>query len=521
MLWSLLKILVFVTIVAALAYGAGYLMESNEGIQIAVANMEFTLGPLQAVIVMLGLLGLVWLTLKLAGLIVATLRFLTGDETALSRYFDRNRERKGYRALADSMMALASGESRLATVRATKAEKLLAKPELTNLIMAQAAEQSGDKVKAQAAYKRLLAHDASRFVGVRGLMQQKLDAGDTETALKLAEKALLLKPKNESTQDTVLKLQADSGDWSGARSTLSTKLRHGSIPRNLHKRRDAVLALSEAQDAARDGETTKAEAGALEANKLSPDLVPAAVMAASVHVARGKPKVAAKLIRKTWGTNPHPDLAVAFAAIAPDEKPIARINRFGVLTNMNPDNAETRMLKAELNIADENFPAARKALGDLAETDPTVRSLTLMAAIERGEGADDAAVRGWLTKALTASRGPQWVCENCSNPHTEWTAICLHCGSFDTLSWKVPPAKSQAMPASTELLPLIVGSLEDQSAVEEVVEVSETAIVDIVEAATEPDIEISGAEADVIEVAPAAEVITDVEVVETDGADKR
>ncbi len=475
MLWSLLKILVFVAIVAALAYGAGFLMESDEGIRIAVANMEFTFGPLQAVIVMLALLALVWLTLRIAGLIVATLRFLTGDETALSRYFDRNRERKGYQALADAMMALASGESRLASVRAAKAEKLLGKPELTNLITAQAAEQSGDTAKATAAYKRLLAHDASRFVGVTGLMKQKLEAGETETALKLAEKAMVLKPKHEATQDTVLRLQAEGGDWTGARATLNTKLRHGSLPRPLHKRRDAVLALSEAQDAARDGETTKAENGAIEANKLSPELIPAAVMAAETHISRGKPRVAAKIIKKAWASQPHPDLAVAFAKIAPDEKPIARINRFGILTNMMPDNAETKMLKTELQIADENFPAARKALGDLPETDPSVRSLTLMAAIERGEGADDAAVRGWLTKALTASRGPQWVCENCSNPHTEWTAICLHCGGFDTLSWKVPPAKSQAMPASTEFLPLIVGApaVPAETIVEETVSIED------------------------------------------------
>ncbi|PJN92361.1 hypothetical protein CNY89_30355, partial [Amaricoccus sp. HAR-UPW-R2A-40] len=37
-----------------------------------------------------------------------------------------------------------------------------------------------------------------------------------------------------------------------------------------------------------------------------------------------------------------------------------------------------------LALADEDFPAARKALGDLAETQPTARSLAIMAALERG-----------------------------------------------------------------------------------------------------------------------------------------
>ena len=35
-----------------------------------------------------------------------------------------------------------------------------------------------------------------------------------------------------------------------------------------------------------------------------------------------------------------------------------------------------------------------------------------MAAIEKGEGAEEKTIRAWLNKALTASRGPQWVCEN-------------------------------------------------------------------------------------------------------------
>lgn len=44
MLWSLLKILVFVAIVALMAFGAGVLMETAGGVQITVAGIEYTLG---------------------------------------------------------------------------------------------------------------------------------------------------------------------------------------------------------------------------------------------------------------------------------------------------------------------------------------------------------------------------------------------------------------------------------------------------------------------------------------------
>ena len=85
MLWSLIKILVFVAIVAALAIGAAALMEVEGGVRVTVAGTEYTLGPLQSVIGLLVLIVAVWLLLKLLSLGVAFLRFLNGDETALSR----------------------------------------------------------------------------------------------------------------------------------------------------------------------------------------------------------------------------------------------------------------------------------------------------------------------------------------------------------------------------------------------------------------------------------------------------
>src|SRR6056297_719575 len=209
MLWSLFKIVLFVAIVAGLTLGAGFLMESTGGIQITAGGTEFTLGPLQSVIAALVAVVLVWVLLKLIKLLIAALKFINGDETAISRYFDRNRERKGFQALSEGLMALASGEGRLAMAKATKAEKYLHKPELTDLITAQAAEMTGDNRKAEEVYKRLLKSDNTRFVGIRGIMKQKLSAGDTDTALQLAERAFAIKPKHVEVQDTLLQLQAE------------------------------------------------------------------------------------------------------------------------------------------------------------------------------------------------------------------------------------------------------------------------------------------------------------------------
>lgn len=461
MIWSLLRIVIFVCLIAALALGADYLLETEGGVRIAFGNTEFTLTPLQTAIAALIVVVLVWLGLKLAGFLAACIRFLAGDETAISRWFNRNRERRGFEALSESVMALASGEGRTAITMANRAERYLGRPDLTNLIAAQAAEMAGDSKKAEQVYKQLLSDEKTRFVGVRGLMHQKLAEGDVDTALKLAEKAFAIKPRHVETQDTLLRLQADKHDWQAARKTLGAKLKHGSMPRDLHRRRDAVLALAEAKDVFDSTKGIEAREAAIEANRLSPDLVPAAVLAARSYMEDGKLRYATRVLKKAWEATPHPDIASAFAALAPDETPLQRRARFQQLLSAHIGAPEVKMMSAELDIAAEDFPSARRAIGDLAETNPTARVMTIMAAIARGEGADDVVVRGWLARALTAPRGPQWVCENCSTIAAAWEPVCSNCGAFDGLVWTTPKADSVAMPGGDQMLPMIVGSVPD------------------------------------------------------------
>jgi len=456
MLWSLIKILSFVAMVMLISFGAGRLMEAQGGVMIQYAGLELSFGALQAALLVLGLLVSFWLVLKLLGLVVALLRFINGDETALSRYFDRNRERRGFEALSDGLMALASGDGRDAMAKARKADRLLNRPDLTNLIMAQAAVANGDRQTAKATYKKLLKDPKTRFVGTYGLLQQHLQDGDTEVALKLAEHAFALKPRHGETQDVLLKLQAGQEDWRGVRTTLTAKLKHGSLPKDVHKRRDAVFALSQSRDLRAEGKLEEAQTYAVEANRLAPGLVPAALLSAEGHREQNNVKQASRILRAAWQLAPHPDLAAGFAALAPDEASVARLKRFGQFTKGTESHPETKMLMAELYVAMADFDAARQALGDLAKTDPTMRALTILAAIERGDGAGDQSVRRLLTQAISAQRDPQWICDNCGHVHHDWEPVCLNCEAIDSIAWKRPPMSEAVSP---DMLPLIVGHM--------------------------------------------------------------
>ncbi|WP_378942034.1 heme biosynthesis protein HemY [Paracoccus sp. R86501] len=465
MLLSLLKILFFFAVVLALALGAVHLSETAQMLRIQYGGTEIALTPVKAVVALIVLMVLAWIVFKLLGLLLASLRFLAGDETAVNRYFARSRQRKGYDAFSEGMLAVASGEGKLAQDKAAKAAKYLDQPHMTNLLAAQAAETAGNSRRAEAVYKQLLEDDRTRFVGIRGLMRQKLAEGDTAKALMLAQKAYALKPRHKETQDTLLELQTREHDWKGARATLKDKRNQGDLPKNVALRRDAVLALQQASDVLAEGNSISAREAAISAAKASPDLIPAAVLAARSYTAQKDFRSASRILEKTWSVRPHPDLAKAYAEIVPDESASARLRRFDALMRKNADHEETRLLKAELLLAAEDFPGARRALGDLAEKHPTVRTLSIMAAVERGEGADDSVVRGWLTRALTASRGPQWVCDTCHNVMHDWAPVCDSCSGFDTLTWREPEGSrstASTSPTGAEMLPLLVGSPRDR-----------------------------------------------------------
>lgn len=478
MLTSLFKIVLFLMLVVALAFAATYLMDDNNTVigdlMITLAGVEYTLSAIEAVIVLSILVILIWVGLKLLSLLVAILRFINGDDTAISRYFNRSRERRGYRALSEGMMALASGDADAAMSKAVQAERYLQQPALTNLLAAQAAEMSGNMTRAEQIYKELIKDPQTRFVGVRGIMKQRLASGDTHVALKLAQKAFELKPKHEEVQDVLLQLQAQSHDWQGARKTLGVKLKQGKIPRDVHKRREAVLALSQAAEVIDEENSIEKRETAIEANRLSPDLVPAAAMAAREYIVQTKPKLAVRVIKKAWESQPHPDLAAAFSEIEPNETPQERLKRFAQLAKLNPEHVESRLMMAELNLAAEDFPEARRALGDIVENNPDARALTIMAAIERGEGSSDEVVRGWLAKALSAPRGPQWVCDKCNTVHSEWVPVCSSCDALDTLSWREAPQNEMQTSTGIEMLPLLMGAnRNDDQVVEEIVRIDE------------------------------------------------
>jgi HemY protein len=459
MIWLLIRVAIFLAILIAATFAISQLLDTPGAVEITWANRQYSYSPLTFAGMVLAGFACLWALFWVLGLLVAVIRFVTGDETALNRFFTASRERRGVRALTQGMIALAEGDARGAMEKTDKAARLLDTPELTNLLGAQAAQKAGDSTRATDYFKALAREEKTKAIGVKGLLSQAIADGDDDRARLLAQRAFALRPKDGEVMAALFNLQTGAHDWAAARRTLAAEVRTGAMPREIGARRDAVLALAEARLALESGDLTRAREAALEANRRAPALAPAAAAAARAQVEAGSPRKAERTLRKAWKLAPHPDLAAAFAAVVPNEPIAARRKRFVSLIAENPGHPESRMLDAELGLAAEDFPAARAALGNLAETMPTLRSLAIMAAAEKGSGADEQIVRAWLARALSAPRGERWTCEACGHVHDEWAPVCGGCRGVDTLAWIQPKGAGETNETATALLPLVMGSL--------------------------------------------------------------
>jgi len=404
MLGSLIRLLVFLGLVVGGTWAVTELLALEGGVSITLAGQEIFLTPFAAVVALAATFFALYLGLRAIGLALAFIRFLTGDETALSRLFRRGREQRGLDALARGWTALAAGDAKLAAAKAEKAQRLLDRPDLTRLLNARAAELGGDTRRARRYYRALAQEPETAFVGVKGLLGLAMSAGESDRALKLAEHAFALKPDEPEVLETLYQLQSQAFDWKGARRTLAAQKKVGLIGRDEAARRDSTLALALAEDADQARAPEEARRLAIEAAKSDPTNVEAVVAAARHLAAADRKRDASREIVEAWRVNPDPRLAATFAEIEPDESLDRRRKRFARLFEANPAHRETRFLRAELALMASDWAGARTAMEDLGEPEYSARSCAIMAAIARGEGEPEAVVRGWLARALGASR---------------------------------------------------------------------------------------------------------------------
>jgi HemY protein len=421
----------------------------------------------------------------LAGLAIALLFWLVslilGSPRAFLRHRRERRRRAGYRALTRGMVAVAAGDPQEAQRCARRADALLADPPLTLLLSAQAAQLGGDETAAKKFFTAMLDRPETEFLGLRGLLNQALRAGDRGTALHLTERAATLRPDTTWAVESLFELEAREGRWDAALETLAQAVKRRIIPRERARHHRGVILYELSLAALVSGDRARGRNLAAQAQALTPGLAAPAAHHARVLLQDHRTGPAAKAIERAWRTIPHPDLAQVYGDIHDGAPPLERLKSFERLAAQNPDARETHLNLAEVALDAQLWgearrhldqalrappppviarlpnPAPFRATRDLDEnaslTGPTPRLCLMMARLEEAEYGVGPGSREWLDRAVTAMPDPRYVCATCGGESLEWRSHCPHCGSFDALAWRTP-----AWAAAGSTLPILAKS---------------------------------------------------------------
>ncbi len=314
--------------------------------------------------------------------------------------------KKANLALTDGLLAAEAGDVSVANKLAKKAADHADDERLKVLLEARAAESAGDWSAAERAWAQLARLPGGQLAGLRGTAMAAMERGDPSTAESSAREALALKSGADWPFNSLFDLQVARGDWKQALDTLELGERRKLIKGDSVKRRRAVLHTAHAVSLP-NGDRTDAQKALAEAIRAAPDFPPAAWHGARQLLLDKKDKAAMNVLELGWKARPHPAFVQLVRQLSLGEEEALTHKRLRALIEANPEHYESKVLEAELAMAEGDWVAAVKTLALLVETTPTGRLCLLMERALTGYGDKTEAAR-WARMAVTAAREADW-----------------------------------------------------------------------------------------------------------------
>lgn len=426
----MLFVFFFILALAAAAYGLEWLIEQPGSLTLEFAGNHIETSIPVAVA---GLLALTAAVILVWAIIVALVR-LPGRVAGGSR---ERRKAKGLDVISQGLIAVGSGDAARARKAAQLAEKLLPEEPLTQMLVAQAAQLSGDRATSAKAFHKMTLKPETKLLGLRGLHIEAKRREDAEAAAHFANAAHEIAPLPWAGS-AVLEHLAAAGDWEKAREALEKSVSAKAIDLASAQKLRAVIETAMAVSREREHPHDALHL-ARQALKRRPGFVPAAVTAAQVLIRHGDYKQAAKLIEGVWTASPHPELAALYLEALPGESNSQRVARVEKLAKLASQAPASRHIVAEAALAARDFAKAREALAPLVAEGqhPSAHTCLLMAEIEDAENGQNGQVREWLARGSRAPRDPAWMADGVVSKH--WLPMSPATGRLDAFEWKTPP----------------------------------------------------------------------------------
>ena len=287
----------------------------------------------------------------------------------------------------------------------------------------------------------------TKALGLHGVFIEAQRRSDAAGARAYAEEAARIAPSLGWAGIAVLEARSRDGDWGGALDLLEQQRRM--LDKASYRRQRAVLLTARAL-ALEDADRGAAKEFVLEANKLAPDLVPAAALAGRLLAEGGQMRKANRVIDSAWRVNPHPDLAQAYAELRSGESARERLKRIEAGARRVPGHIEGALAVARAAIDAQEFAKARGELAPYLDR-PSKRVCVLMAKLERAERNDEGRAREWMARALNAPPDPQWTADG--YVADRWLPVSPVTGRIDAFVWRVPLTGAIAAPMIEPELP--------------------------------------------------------------------
>jgi HemY protein len=350
------------------------------------------------------------------------------------------RHARGRDAITHGLLAIGHGDPALARRHAEAARRHAPDDPLALLLHAQSAQLDGNRDAAQRAFRAMAEREDTRLLGLRGLFIEAQRADDAVGAVMIAEEAIKLSPSSTWASHAVLGFRCARGDWSGALAILDSNLSAGLIDKPAYRRQRGVLLTARALEL-ETMDRDVARESVMEAVKLAPTLVPAAVLAAKFESEAHQVRRAMKLVEAAWLANPHPDLADAYAHVKLGDAARQRLQRIETLAAKTPadkaGHVEGQLAIARAAIDASEFVRAREVLAPYVN-DPTQRVALLMADLERTEHGDGGRARAWTLRAVRARHDPAWTADGYVSDR--WRPVSPVTGRLDAFQWQTPVA---------------------------------------------------------------------------------
>ncbi|MBR1131294.1 heme biosynthesis HemY N-terminal domain-containing protein [Bradyrhizobium iriomotense] len=429
----MLRIVLFLVLIALAGAGAAWVADQP-------GNVVLTWGGFRAspsIPVFVLLLGLFAVAVVLLWSILTMLWRMPGR---MRRRRHEKRHARGRHAITHGLLAIGHGDTALARRHAEAARRHAPSDPLALLLHAQSAQLEGNRDEAQRVFRAMAEREDTRLLGLRGLFIEAQRSDDAVGAVMIAEEAIKLSPSSTWASHAVLGFRCARGDWSGALATLDSNLSAGLIDKPAYRRQRGVLLTARALELEKMDRDVARES-VMEAIKLAPTLVPAAVLAAKFESEAHQVRRAMKLVETAWLANPHPDLAEAYAHVKLGDSARQRLQRAETLAAKTPadkpGHVEGQLAIARAAIDASEFARARQVLAPYLN-DPTQRVALLMAEIERAEHGDSGRARAWTLRAVRARHDPAWTADGYVSDR--WRPVSPVTGRLDAFQWQTPVA---------------------------------------------------------------------------------